>query len=111
MSNDEPAIRVATALRRVPGSRGHNWDALVDCLHDRHGHEGHTDDVVVLIEHADGLRDADFLGLFVSVLCQAAWKANLQLDADGVPNHRPPFAEARRVPGPLAGGCAAAQIQ
>ncbi|MGG7569877.1 barstar family protein [Streptomyces sirii] len=90
----EPEALFAAFARELsfPGYFGHNWDALVDCLHDRHGHEGHTDDVVVLIEHADGLRDADFLGLFVSVLCQAAWRANLQLDADGVPNHRPPFA-------------------
>lgn len=65
-----------------PGCFGHNWDALVDCLHDRHD----TTDQVVLIEHADGLLGADFLGVFVSVLCQAAWQANLQLDADGVPD-------------------------
>ncbi|MGW2558807.1 hypothetical protein ACWCXB_06060 [Streptomyces sp. NPDC001514] len=36
--------------------------------------------------HADELLGADHLGLFVSVLCQAAWRANLQLDTDGVPH-------------------------
>jgi hypothetical protein len=65
-----------------PGYFGRNWDALVDCLHDRHD----TADQVVLIEHADGLLGAGFLGVFVSVLCQAAWRANLRLDADGVPD-------------------------
>ncbi|MFJ4989113.1 barstar family protein [Streptomyces sp. NPDC088732] len=63
---------------------GHNWDALADCLQDWHG-PGHGElDVAVVIDDADGLLDADFLGLFVSVLCQAAWQANLRLDADGM---------------------------
>ncbi|GAA4360811.1 hypothetical protein GCM10023088_00280 [Actinomadura verrucosospora] len=76
-----------------PGYFGHNWDALVDCLHDWHG-PGHGErDVAVLVDDADGLAGAEFLGLLVSVLCQAAWKANLQLDADGVPHEdRKPFA-------------------
>ncbi|WP_405647153.1 barstar family protein [Streptomyces sp. NBC_00019] len=68
-----------------PGYFGHNWDALVDCLHDRHDRHDRQD-VAVLIDHADSLLDVDFLGVFVSVLCQAAWRANLQLDADGVPD-------------------------
>ncbi|MDN3024788.1 barstar family protein [Streptomyces sp. S.PB5] len=78
----EPAALFAVFARELgfPGYFGHNWDALVECLHDRHD----TADQVVLIEHADGLLGADFLGVFVSVLCQAAWRANLQLDADGV---------------------------
>ncbi|MFE5678762.1 barstar family protein [Streptomyces erythrochromogenes] len=62
---------------------GHNWDALVDCLHDWHG-PGHGDqDLAILIDHADDLLTSDFLGLFVSVLAQAAWNSNLRLDADG----------------------------
>ncbi|MFJ2232973.1 barstar family protein [Streptomyces sp. NPDC087859] len=65
-----------------PGYFGHNWDALVDCLHDRHDEQ----DTAVVIDHADGLLGVDFLGVFVSVLCQAAWRANLRLDADGVPD-------------------------
>lgn len=80
----EPTAVFAVFARELgfPGYFGHNWDALVDCLHDRHDATDH----VVLIEHADGLLGADFLGIFVSVLCQAAWRANLQLDADGVPD-------------------------
>jgi hypothetical protein len=90
---EQNALFVAFARElSFPGYFGHNWDALVDCLHDWHGHEGRTDDVVVLIDHADDLRHAGFLGLFVSVLCQAARQANLQLDADGFPNGRPPRA-------------------
>jgi hypothetical protein len=46
-----------------------------------------------VIDRADELAGSDFLGLFISVLCQAAWHANLQLDAGGCP-HEPwsPFA-------------------
>ncbi|WP_162931052.1 barstar family protein [Streptomyces sporangiiformans] len=90
----EPKNLFAAFARELsfPGHFGHNWDALVDCLHDRHGHGGTTKDIAVLIDNADDLRGAGFLGLFVSVLCQAAWRANLQLDADGVANqHWPPF--------------------
>jgi len=62
-------------------------------LHDWHGHGADTKDLAVLIDRADELVEADFLGLFISVLCQAAWKANLQLDADGCPHeHSSPFA-------------------
>ncbi|WP_411153125.1 barstar family protein [Streptomyces sp. A30] len=75
------------------GYFGHNWDALVDCLHDWHGPGHGNRDVAVLIDDADDLLGAEFLGLFVSVLCQAAWAANFQLDADGIPyEDRPPFA-------------------
>lgn len=65
----------------------------MDCLRDWHGHGADTEDLAVLIDRADELAGTDFLGLFISVLCQAAWHANLQLDADGCP-HEPwsPFA-------------------
>ncbi|MFF1871740.1 barstar family protein [Kitasatospora herbaricolor] len=78
-----------------PGYFGRNWDALVDCLHDWHGHGGATKDVAIVVDHADELLGAEFLGLFVSVLCQAAWKANFQLDADGDPHGEPwtPFTQ------------------
>ncbi|WP_406443184.1 barstar family protein [Streptomyces sp. NBC_01613] len=76
-----------------PGYFGHNWDALVDCLHDWHGPGHRQQSVAILIDGADDLLGAEFLGLFVSVLCQAAWRANLQLDADGTPHEdRAPFA-------------------
>ncbi|MFD3467982.1 barstar family protein [Streptomyces sp. NPDC058682] len=65
------------------GYFGHNWDALVDCLHDWHGPGHGSQDLAILIEHADDLLKSDFLGLFVSVLAQAAWNSNLRLDADG----------------------------
>lgn len=83
----EPQALFAVFARELgfPGYFGHNWDALVDCLHDRNDRHDRTDSVV-LIEHADGLLGADFLGVFVSVLCQAAWRGNLQLDADGAPD-------------------------
>ncbi|MER7588612.1 hypothetical protein ABTW72_13855 [Micromonospora sp. NPDC127501] len=32
-----------------------------------------------------------FFPLFVAVLCEAADRANLSLDADGLPRSRPPF--------------------
>lgn len=75
-----------------PGYFGRNWDALVDCLHDRHDHGGGARATTVLFDHADVMLGADFLGLFVSVLCQAAWQANLRLDADGRPQDLPAFA-------------------
>ncbi|MEV4134728.1 barstar family protein [Dactylosporangium sp. NPDC049742] len=76
-----------------PGYFGHNWHALVDCIADWHGHGMPSRDVAVLIDAADELADADFLRSFMWALCEGAWNANLQLDADGVPHgdYRPPF--------------------
>jgi hypothetical protein len=91
----DPASLFRTFARELsfPAYFGHNWDALVDCLHDFHGPGHGEDDVAILIEDADALLKVDFLGLFVSVLCQAAWRANLQLNGDGVPHEDwPPFA-------------------
>ncbi|MEU6681358.1 barstar family protein [Streptomyces sp. NPDC046925] len=90
----DPQALFATFARQLgfPPYFGHNWDALVDCLHDWHGHGGDSRDAAILIDRADGLLGAEFLGCFVSVLCQAAWRANLQLDADGIPaEDTPPF--------------------
>lgn len=90
----DPASLFTAFARELsfPGYFGHNWDALVDCLHDWHGHEADGQGLAVLIEEADHLARAEFLGLFLSVLCEAAWKANRQLDADGVPRaDRSPF--------------------
>ncbi|MDG4856855.1 barstar family protein [Streptomyces sp. T-3] len=91
----EPASLFRTFARELSflGYFGHNWHALVDCLHDWHGPGHGRQDVAVLIDDADALLGTEFLGLFVSVLCQAAWNANLRLDADGIPHEdRPPFA-------------------
>ncbi|QLY27936.1 barstar family protein [Nocardia huaxiensis] len=71
---------------------GHNWDALADCLENLHGpwHDGR--DIAVLIDNADLLLTVEYLGLFVEVLCQAAWQVNLRLDADDQPQDEPPRA-------------------
>ncbi|MBW6439298.1 barstar family protein [Actinoplanes hulinensis] len=90
----DPASLFTAFARELsfPGYFGRNWDALVDCLHDWHGHETAGQGLAVLIDDADHLAHADFLGVFISVLCQAGWKANLQLDADGIPHEDwPPF--------------------
>lgn len=59
----------------------------MDCLHDWRSHVGGTDDLAIIIDNADGPLHADFLGILVSVLRQATWMANLQLDADGNPDN------------------------
>ncbi|MFD7026572.1 barstar family protein [Streptomyces sp. NPDC059917] len=68
------------------GYFGHNWDALVDCLHDWHGPGHGSQELAILIEHADDLLKSDFLGLFVPVLAQAVWNSNLRLDGEGEPD-------------------------
>ncbi|MFE1829824.1 barstar family protein [Streptomyces yangpuensis] len=86
MHDDASVFRTFARELSFPGYFGHNWDALVDCLHDWHG-PGHGDqDLAILIEHADDLLASEFLGLFVSVLAQAAWNSNLRLDGDGEPD-------------------------
>lgn len=90
----EPAslFEVFARAMSFPGYFGRNWHALADCLHDWHGHGAGGKDIAVLIDGADALLDAEFAGVLVSALCQAAWQANLQLDADGIPyEDRPPF--------------------
>ena len=90
----EPSVLFRVFARELffPDYFGHNWDALADCLHHLHGPWHGDRDIAVLIDHADCLLGKEFLALFVSVLCQAAWNANLQLDADGQPQSDPPFA-------------------
>jgi hypothetical protein len=75
-----------------PGYFGHNWDALVDCLDDLHGDWHGNRDVAVVIDRADSLLHVDYLPLFVSVLCQAAERANSSVDLDGEPMDRPAIA-------------------
>ncbi|MEV6606902.1 barstar family protein [Kutzneria sp. NPDC051319] len=70
---------------------GHNWYALVDCLDDLHS-SGHGQlPVAVVVEDADPVVDTDFFPLFIALLCEAADRANLSLDADDLPRDRPPF--------------------
>ncbi|MGW7327275.1 barstar family protein [Streptomyces sp. NPDC054840] len=75
------------------GYFGHNWDAMVDCLGDWHGPGHGKQDVAVIIDAADGLLGADFLGVFVSALARGAWRANFMVDSDGDPDEwADPFA-------------------
>lgn len=74
-----------------PSYFGHNWYALVDCLDDLHGSWHGERPVVIVVEEADVLVGKDFFPLFISLLCEAAERANLSLDADGLPRSRPPF--------------------
>lgn len=76
-----------------PGYFGRNWDALVDCLDDLHGSWHGGRGVAVVVRDADLLLDAGHLPLFVSVLCQAAARANSAVDSDGEPWDRPAIAE------------------
>jgi hypothetical protein len=81
----EPGSLMAAFAREVdlPAYFSHNWDSLAASLHERHSHTAATSDLAILIEHADPLLGADHLGLFVAVLCQGAWQANLRIDGDG----------------------------
>jgi RNAse (barnase) inhibitor barstar len=74
-----------------PSYFGHNWYALVDCLDDLHGSWHGGLPVAVVVEDAESLVGKEFFPLFISLLCEAAERANLSLDADGVPRDRPPF--------------------
>jgi hypothetical protein len=89
----EPAGLFAEFAEKLefPAYFGHNWYALVDCLDDLHGswHGGRA--VVVVVEAADVLVGREFFPLFIALLCEAAERANLSLDADGEPRTRPPF--------------------
>ncbi|WP_327402168.1 barstar family protein [Streptomyces sp. NBC_01288] len=76
-----------------PGYFGHNWDAMVDCLDDLHGSWHGGRGVAVVIGDADLLLGAGHLRLFVSVLCQAAARANSAVDSDGEPWDRPSIAQ------------------
>ncbi|HTH46543.1 MAG TPA: barstar family protein [Candidatus Limnocylindria bacterium] len=71
-----------------PSYFGHNWDALIDCLDDLHGDWHGNRDVVIVIKDFDVLGDTPHMPKFVSVLCQAAEKANSVFDDDGEPFHR-----------------------
>ncbi len=90
----EPASLFRAFARELsfPGYFGHNWDALVDCLSDPHSHWHSGRPIAIVIDHADLLLRAEHLGVFVSVLCQTAWRTNLRLDADGRPQDDPRLA-------------------
>ena len=75
-----------------PSYFGHNWDALVECLDELHGDWHGRTDVVGVLESADRLLATDYLPLLVSVLCQAATRANAFVDDEGFPEDEPPIA-------------------
>jgi RNAse (barnase) inhibitor barstar len=79
------------AKLEFPSYFGHNWYALVDCLDDLHGSWHGKRPVAIVVEDADVLVGKEFFPLFIAVLCEAAERANLSLDADGLPRSRPPF--------------------
>jgi hypothetical protein len=91
----EPAnlFRAFAHTLSFPSYFGYNWDALVDCLADLHGPWHGETNVAVVIDDADLLIDADHLRTLVSVLGQAAERANLQLDADGESTRNPTIAQ------------------
>jgi RNAse (barnase) inhibitor barstar len=74
-----------------PSYFGHTWYALVDCLDDLHGSANGRLPVAIVVEDADPVVDTDFFPLFITLLCEAADRANLSLDADDLPRDRPPF--------------------
>lgn len=76
---------------QFPSYFGHNWYALVDCLDDLHGSWHGERAVVIIVEGAELLVNKNFFPLFVALLCEAAERANLSLDADGLPRGRSPF--------------------
>ena len=75
----------------LPPHFGHNWYALVDCLDDLHSAGHGRLPVAVVVEDADQVVNEEFFPLFVAILCEAAERANLSLDADDLPRDRPPF--------------------
>ncbi|WAZ23393.1 barstar family protein [Streptomyces cinnabarinus] len=76
-----------------PGYFGRNWDAMVDCLDDLCGAVTGGVGVTVVVDEADRLLEAEHFPLFVSVLCQAADRANSGVDLDGCPRDRPAVAQ------------------
>jgi hypothetical protein len=92
--DDPRAVFAAFAAEfGFPGYFGWNWDALVDCLGDPHGPWHGRKSVAVVIGKAEALLGQPFFPLLVSVLCQAAKRANLQLDSDGLATGIPVIAE------------------
>ncbi|MFF3981099.1 barstar family protein [Streptomyces sp. NPDC001828] len=83
MRDAASAFRTFARELSFVGYFGHNWMALVDCLQDWHGPGQGNQDLAILIDHADNLLEADFLGMLVSVFVDAAFKSSLRLDADG----------------------------
>ncbi|MEU5957275.1 barstar family protein [Streptomyces sp. NPDC047525] len=82
----------AEALQ-FPSYFGRNWDAMVDCLDDLCGAVTGRVGIAGVIHDADPLLETANFPLLVSVLCQAADRANSGVDLDGFPLDRPAIAE------------------
>ncbi|MGW7338040.1 barstar family protein [Streptomyces sp. NPDC054808] len=85
--------RAFAEVLQFPGYYGANWDALVDCLSDLCGEVTGGVGIVGVPHDADLILDADHFPLLVSVLCQAADRANASADLDGFPSDRPALSE------------------
>nr|WSY52730.1 barstar family protein [Streptomyces sp. NBC_00886] len=93
LATPEGAFAAFARTLEFPDYFGRNWDAMVDCLDDLHGSWHGGRGIAVVVGDADLLLDADHLRLFVSVLCQAAARANSAVDSDGDPWDRPAIAQ------------------
>lgn len=63
----------------------------MECLDGLHGSWHGRLPVAIVVEDADPIVDKDFFPLFIALLCEAADRANLSLDADNMPRDRAPF--------------------
>jgi len=92
MDNPVALFRTFAQTFKFPAYFGHNWDALVDCLDDLHGDWHGNADVTAVIERGHLILRSPHFPLFVSVLCQAAERANSAVDLDGDLLDRPAIA-------------------
>ncbi|WP_449486025.1 barstar family protein [Streptomyces avidinii] len=65
------------------GYFGWNWDALVDCLDDRHDAVTGGVGILMVVHGADALLGASHLKTLVGSLCLAGDRANSEVDPDG----------------------------
>lgn len=89
----EDVFRVFADRLQFPNHFGRNWDAVVDCLDDLCTPVTGGVGMVGVIHEADSMINSDHLRLFVSVLCQAAARANSDVDLDGDPLNRPAISQ------------------
>lgn len=95
LATEQGVYQVFAETLQFPGYFGRNWDALVDCLDDLCGAVtgGQVGMAGVITGTDDRLLEAEHFPDFVSVLCQAADRANSAVDLDGDPLDRPAIAE------------------
>ncbi|MEU5688641.1 hypothetical protein DEJ48_11880 [Streptomyces venezuelae] len=95
LTTEQGVCQAFAETLQFPGYFGRNWDAVVDCLDDLCGAVtgGHVGMAGVITGVDDRLLDAEHFPDFVSVLCQAADRANSAVDLDGFPLDRPAVSE------------------